>query len=121
MKGLLFCVLSFHNQYSYSELSILVFFILSRDTPAEVHLLPFYFNLQQICYIIMFNYIHHRTLLLSLFSNLFLSFVFLNTMFVSDKLFYNLPIIDILQTVNTGIQSLIRGWTIVVREIVNSI
>ena len=53
-KGLVCYVLFFYNKYSYSELSIFVLFILSRDTPDEVHFLLFYFDLQQINYFIMF-------------------------------------------------------------------
>ena len=30
-------MVTIYNKYSYSELSILLLFILSRDTPAEVH------------------------------------------------------------------------------------
>ena len=35
-KGPVCYVLTFYNQYIYSELSILILFILPRDTPAEV-------------------------------------------------------------------------------------
>ena len=41
-------VLFMYNQYSYGCLSIFVLFILLQDTPAEVHLLILYFDIQQI-------------------------------------------------------------------------
>ena len=44
-KGTVCYVLTLYNQYIYGELSILLLFILSRDTPAWVHLLLFYFDL----------------------------------------------------------------------------
>ena len=53
-KGLVCYVLSVYNQYIYGELSIFVLFILSRDTPFEVHLLLLYFDLRHKQYFIMF-------------------------------------------------------------------
>ena len=40
--------------YIYGELSTFVLFVLSLDTSVEVHLLLFYFDLQQIRYFIIF-------------------------------------------------------------------
>ena len=51
-KGRACYVLLLYDLCSYGELSILLFFILSLDTPSEIHFLLLYFNLQQICYFI---------------------------------------------------------------------
>ena len=59
-KGLVFYILLFYNQYVYGDLSIFLFFVLLRFTPAEVHLLILYFYLCHTRYI--FN--HNITLLL---------------------------------------------------------
>ena len=54
-KGLVCYVLLFYNQYIYGELSILILFILSQDTPTEVRLLLLYSDLQKnmlFCYVL---------------------------------------------------------------------
>ena len=54
-KGLACYVLTLHNQNSYGKLSILLLFILSRDTPSEVNFVLLYFDIRHKCYFIMFN------------------------------------------------------------------
>ena len=56
IKGLVCYVYSVYNTYSYGELSVYVSLILSQDTPAEVHFLLMYLNLQQICHFISFHH-----------------------------------------------------------------
>ena len=46
-------VLTFYSHYCYCELSILLLFMLSKYTPAEVHLLLFYIGLRQLFYSII--------------------------------------------------------------------
>ena len=53
-KGPVCYIITFYNEYSYSELSILFLFILSQYKPAVVHLMLLYFYLRGIIYSIMF-------------------------------------------------------------------
>ena len=53
-KGSVYYVLTFYNKYIYDELSILLLFILSQDTPAYVCFLILYFDLCEIPHFIMF-------------------------------------------------------------------
>ena len=46
-KGPVRYVSTLYTEYSYSELSILSLYILSQDTPAEVHLLLLYLDAQE--------------------------------------------------------------------------
>ena len=46
LTGILYYVYSVYNPYGYGELSIYVFFMLSRDTPAYAYLLILYFDLK---------------------------------------------------------------------------
>ena len=52
-KGIACYVYLIYNSYSYGELSINVFFMLSWDAPAEVHVLILYYDLQEIHYFII--------------------------------------------------------------------
>ena len=80
-KGPVYYVLTFNSNYGYSELSILFVFILFQDTPAWVHFLLLFIDLQRFCYF-------HHVLLWTITQFCFThkcwicSFViFLNTMF----------------------------------------
>ena len=53
-KGPVSYVLTFHNEYSYGELSILFLFVLLQDKPAVVYVLLLYFDLRETSYSIMF-------------------------------------------------------------------
>ena len=54
-KGLVCYVYLFHNPYRYGELSIHVLFISLQDTPAEVHFLFLYFDIQEM---LLFNMVY---------------------------------------------------------------
>ena len=95
-----------------------LFFILSWDTPAEVYLQLFYFDIQQRRHFIMFFIIHHKTLLISKKLNRFLCDIF-NTIICCRQVHLQpTEIVDLRHKENIERQGSIRGRPIIVREIV---
>ena len=78
-----------YNLRSYSELSVYVFFVLSRDTLAYVYLLIFYFDLQQIRHFICPS--SQNSTYFTNFESISLWY-FVTHFFTAENNIYNLPI-----------------------------
>ena len=84
-KGPICYVLTLYSHYCYGALSILFVFILSQDTPTQVHLLLRYIDIQQLCYYIYNVFLNYHVVLFSHKCWICSFVVFLNTMFHCRK------------------------------------